>query len=311
VNNNIPLVSVCIPTFNRADSLSRTVGLLQNCSYSNIEIIISDNASTDNTSIICDQIRQHDERIKYFRHEINQGPTKNFNFAKSVAIGEYFMWLGDDDVLDVDYIRICIDELESDSTLVLAAGISAFYNSSGIFTGYGNEVQPMSTLSFYRIFLYLWNVADNSIFYSVYRIKYLNDVYLPNCLAGDWAWVISALLKGRAKVLLNIHIHREYEDSTSSSFARIVSTIGAPAWNARYPWLAINMNIFRHIVKSPDFQAAISPVKRIAVAVAVFFLIGLKGALSHFRKIFSRVPALKWLYKAIFKLTKSASRPSS
>ena len=78
-----PLVTIGIPTYNRADSLSEAIHSAINQSYQNIEVIISDNASTDNTKTICTQIESKDNRIKYVRQKKNIGSVNNFNAVLS------------------------------------------------------------------------------------------------------------------------------------------------------------------------------------------------------------------------------------
>lgn len=242
-----PLVSVCIPTYNRARKLQRAVDALLASSYKNLEIIISDNASSDDTENICVALAQSDFRVKYFRHSENQGPTANFEFARSQATGKYFLWHGDDDYLDPTYISTCVAELENDPSLVLASGVAAYHRGDGNITGYGKVMQPSSDSPMLRVTKYIWLVTENSIFCGAYRRAAVEECTMPNCLAGDWIWMAEVLLKGKAKVLPTIHVHRDYGDTTSSSLRRIASTIKAPPYHARFPRVAVSLNLAGHL----------------------------------------------------------------
>ena len=90
-----PLVSVIICTFNRASLVPQAISSVQNQTYSNIEIIVIDDASADNTEEVVNAIP--DERIQYVRHEENKGPAAGRNTGIRAAKGEYIGFLDDDD----------------------------------------------------------------------------------------------------------------------------------------------------------------------------------------------------------------------
>jgi glycosyltransferase involved in cell wall biosynthesis len=105
---NEPLVSVGIPTFNRPEGLRRTLRCICGQTYSNLEIIVSDNASPGReTEMVVEEFSRIDPRIKYFRQAANIGPMENFRFVLANASGEYFMWAADDDEWDARFIEVC------------------------------------------------------------------------------------------------------------------------------------------------------------------------------------------------------------
>ena len=125
-----PKVSIGIPTYNRADLLRRSIESALGQDYPNIEVLISDNASTDNTPDICwFYLNTCGSRIKYVRQPVNLGATANFSKVLEMASGEFFMWLGDDDWIDTSYVRSCVQELLSDPTLALVSGSPQYYRS--------------------------------------------------------------------------------------------------------------------------------------------------------------------------------------
>jgi|SRR3989344_904604 len=92
------LVSIGLPVFNGGPRVRRAIDSLLNQSYKNFELIISDNASTDNTQEICQNYARQDERVKYFRHDHNLGMVPNFyHSVTGRATGSYFIWTSDDD----------------------------------------------------------------------------------------------------------------------------------------------------------------------------------------------------------------------
>ena len=117
-----PLVTIAIPTYNRADGyLKDAINSALSQTYGNIEIIVSDNCSEDNTKEIVENFR--DSRIRYFRHEKNIGANNNFNFCLNQAQGKYFMLLSDDDLIDADMIETCITAEDGKSAGIISTGV--------------------------------------------------------------------------------------------------------------------------------------------------------------------------------------------
>ena len=301
MNKTNPLVSVCIPTYNRAKTLEKTVNAVINNGYENLEIVISDNASTDETQIVCGKFSAKDKRVIYFRHPENQGPTKNFQFAREQANGKYFLWQGDDDFLGPDYIQTCVNELEQDEALVAAAGLGAYFSIDGVVSHYGNVIQCNSGSAWQRVIKYLFLVQDNSIFYGVYRSQNLATCWMPNELAGDWAWVAQVLMKGKAKIIPSIFVYRAQGDSTSASLDRIVAVLGAPKWNSRFPLVATSINISNHLI----LQSQQSRLKKIPVQIIAhlaIYIVILTGRLVIFLRIhYKKIPFAGKIYAKFFK----------
>lgn len=116
----IPLVSIGLPTYNRAKDLEVCLANVTNLKYRNIEVIISDNNSSDNTKNICNTFCQKDKRIRYYRQKINIGVHKNSNFVLAKAKGKYFFWASDDDLRDGQYLSKLVPLLEKNPQATLA-----------------------------------------------------------------------------------------------------------------------------------------------------------------------------------------------
>ena len=109
-----PSVSIGIPTYNRVRDLRRAIASATAQDYEDLEIFISDNASTDDTEPVCRSYVASDPRIRYVRQPVNRGATRNFQLALEGARGDFFMWLADDDWLDRSYISRCSEVLRAD-----------------------------------------------------------------------------------------------------------------------------------------------------------------------------------------------------
>lgn len=114
-----PLVSVGVPTYNRPELLQRALDKLLAQTYSNLEIIVSDNASSNpRVAEVVDRYRQHDPRIRSFRQSSNIGAMPNFLFVLNQAQGDFFMWAADDDDWSPDFIQFGLDNIGSAGLVV-------------------------------------------------------------------------------------------------------------------------------------------------------------------------------------------------
>ena len=102
-----PLVSVGIPTYNRLPRLQRAVASVLAQDYPNLELVVSDNASTDGTEAWLAELAEAHPNVVVHRNPANIGPTRNFNQARDASRGDLLLWLGDDDVIEPGYVSAC------------------------------------------------------------------------------------------------------------------------------------------------------------------------------------------------------------
>jgi glycosyltransferase involved in cell wall biosynthesis len=117
-----PMVTIAIPTFNRASWLRDCVRLALKQSYGRFEVLVSDNASSDETALVLDQFR--DERLRVVRQPQNLGATANWNACLAEAKGEYIVFVPDDDRIAPWLLERCIALVRSEPRvpIVMALG---------------------------------------------------------------------------------------------------------------------------------------------------------------------------------------------
>lgn len=120
------MVSVGIPTFNRPEGLREALQRICSQTYQNLEIIVSDNHSTDEHAAaeIVAQFAKDDARIHFYRQSENIGAIPNFRFLLGHATGDFFMWAADDDLLEQNYIENCVLALQKNPAAIV--GITGF-----------------------------------------------------------------------------------------------------------------------------------------------------------------------------------------
>lgn len=115
-----PKVSIGLAVFNGEKYLEEAVDSILAQTFTDFELIISDNASTDLTDKICRRYAELDSRIRYYRNPTNIGGANNENQTFKLARGEYFRWAAHDDVCAPELLERCVEILDRDDTVVLA-----------------------------------------------------------------------------------------------------------------------------------------------------------------------------------------------
>jgi len=117
-----PRVTVGMPVRNGAPVVAEALASVLAQDYGDLDILISDNASTDATPDIVEEFRRGDARIRTVRHATPMRALDHFHWVKDQARGEYFMWAAHDDVRSRDFVSSLARALEERSGAVLAFG---------------------------------------------------------------------------------------------------------------------------------------------------------------------------------------------
>jgi glycosyltransferase involved in cell wall biosynthesis len=197
-----PLVTIGIPTYNRADSyLREALASAVNQTYPNIEIVVSDNCSSDHTEAVVTGF--NDPRIKYFKHARNIGAANNFNFCLEQAQGAYFLMLHDDDLIDPDFVEVCLKQANYATTYgVIRTGTREIDGQGRILHQTLNRVKGLSTADFFRgWFNYktAWYLC--STLYNTQRLKEIGGLHSKHQLLQDGMTIAQLAAKyGRVDV---------------------------------------------------------------------------------------------------------------
>lgn len=113
-------ISICIATLNRGSFLGATLESIIEQATDDVEIVVLDGASTDNTGEVVRQYQERFSRLRYFRQEINMGVDQDFAEAVRLAEGEYCWLFSDDDLLKPGAIQTLIDATKGDYALIVA-----------------------------------------------------------------------------------------------------------------------------------------------------------------------------------------------
>lgn len=126
-----PRLTLGLPVYNGEDYLSEAIEALLAQTYSDFELIVSDNASTDRTRTIVEHYAEIDSRVRYIHHQVNRGSAFNHNFCIASARGELFKWVSDDDLYAPSLLQLCVEALDSRPDAVLAHAWTAYIDDAG------------------------------------------------------------------------------------------------------------------------------------------------------------------------------------
>ncbi len=157
-----PLISVVVPVYNVEGYLSATVDSLLAQSYENIEILLVDDGSTDNSPAVCDEYASRDSRVRVI-HKQNGGVSSARNAALDIARGEYIAFCDSDDTVEPDIYERLYKSLVENEADISVCGFSFIYPDKKISSDRGNIInldceQALSGMLIGRHFEgHLWN----------------------------------------------------------------------------------------------------------------------------------------------------------
>jgi glycosyltransferase involved in cell wall biosynthesis len=131
MNTETPLVSIGLPVYNGENFVAEAIRCVLDQTFSNWELVICDNSSTDRTVSICREFADHDNRIRVYQNARNMGVSFNYNEVFRRSRGQYFKWIAHDDLFAPRFIERCIQELEQDESVILVLPKMCYVDADG------------------------------------------------------------------------------------------------------------------------------------------------------------------------------------
>ena len=197
--SEVPAVSIGMPVYNAEEYLPATIGAILAQDFTDFELIISDNASTDRSAEICEEFARRDSRIRFIRQPVNRGATVNFRFVLDAARAPLFMWAAADDVRSRDFLTHTVALLRSRPDVIAANCRTRFDNGDFERKRMGDgpiehEDPAQRVLAFFGY----WHA--NGRYYSLFRREALlrnRALRDEEYLASDWSIVLELLKLGK------------------------------------------------------------------------------------------------------------------
>ena len=191
-------VSICIPVYNAAKTMSRCLESVVKQNFDDYEIIISDNNSTDNSFNICNFYNKKYKRIKLFKQKKKIPVYSNFKFLLKKAKGKYIMWIASHHQISKNFLLNNSKNLDNNHDFVASMGIDYFIKNKK------KEIHKQKfgfqNNSYNNIKLFLkkcWRT--HGLFYSLIRRENLfkSSKFLKPYLASDWIFMLSLINNGK------------------------------------------------------------------------------------------------------------------
>jgi hypothetical protein len=213
-----PFVSIALPVYNGERYLAEAIDSLVAQTFTDFELVIVDNASTDRTAAICESYVARDPRIRYFRNATNLGVYRNFNKAFELSSGRYFKWASADDLCHPELVAKCIQVLDGDPRVVAAYAKTRFIDAEGNplpITDPGWHL--VSDSPFERLRFVLVSGHYVNVFFGLIRKEALSQTRLfPLYPGGDCALLGELSLKGTLVELPEHLFFRRFHPAASS-----------------------------------------------------------------------------------------------
>jgi glycosyltransferase involved in cell wall biosynthesis len=188
-------ISIGMPVYNGEKYIREALDTLLGQSFTDFELIISDNASVDSTESICREYAESDARISYVRQQSNIGAVANFLYVINQAVGTYFMWAACDDRWSSDWLEKMHEAIKEPGvgmafgqvTHIDASGHTMQHPANGVNFSYGYSRIPLLRRT--RFYLAYEGMGKANSIYSLYK----RELVAP--LRSMWAEVIEGGLR--------------------------------------------------------------------------------------------------------------------
>jgi len=184
-----PKVTIGVPIFNGASTIHRLLDSLVSQDYPNIEIVISDNCSTDNSAEVCLSYVKRFSFVSLIQQPENTGLYRNSYFVTEQGIGKYFMWAHHDDWFDQNWISEMVKALEKRPQLSSAIGPTRVYDSGGASRyeiSFAGALGPARLGRFGMLAMLLWsplpfigNTSHGIFVHALHRKAIIDGIFAP------------------------------------------------------------------------------------------------------------------------------------
>ncbi len=262
-----PLVSVGLPVRNGESTIADVIGSVLGQRYENLELVISDNASTDATESVCRELVRADHRIVYHRHPENVGLLNNFIATIRSAQGTYFRWISDSDTLEPDYTDQCLAAFDADPRVVLVTTGMAYLASDGhartesyTGTGLGSDDPGDRAVEMLRMLNVSYLQLDP--LYAMMRRETVVTIPRRNMLREDQIFAVKLALAGPWAHVPRVLARRTWTTGPTSSQARM---LGVAPWQSKLA-NTLQLGELLRVVRDAD----LTPEQRARARAAVY-----------------------------------------
>lgn len=216
-----PRVSVGVPVFQGERYLPAALDSLLAQTFTDFEVVVSDNGSRDGTEAICRRYAERDARVRYCREEENRGAAWNYNRVFRLARGELFKWAAHDDICEPEFLRRCVEAFDEEPpSTVLVYPRSAWIDARGDFVRDDRDRLVLTGRSgTMRSLGLLWRLNMANPIFGLLRSTALRRTRLiDSFVSSDYVLLYELALLGRfVEVPERLFLRRRHERSSRAA----------------------------------------------------------------------------------------------
>ncbi|MBA3295368.1 MAG: glycosyltransferase family 2 protein [Acidobacteria bacterium] len=287
--SSTPLVSVGVPVYNGAQFLPRALDALLAQDWPSLEILVSDNGSTDASAGIAESYAARDPRVRLMRSPVNAGMEANFARVLQSARGRYFMWAACDDWWGPQFVRRLVAALEQTPAAVVAMSAVERVDESGALVDvvrHGGAADP-SRMSAWRLTMQLAGGRPYHLFvYGLYRRDFLERAFtgFARVVAADRLFICRVAMAGRFAYVDEV-LHRRLVRKAPIAERYGDEAIGG-LWRASFPRWRLALRAGPYLWSSPVLPP--SRALWVPAVVARFLKAGMGHTLVRARRLRGR-----------------------
>jgi glycosyltransferase involved in cell wall biosynthesis len=242
VTHRPPRVTIGLPVYNGALTIEEAIRPLLAQTYTDFELLISDNASTDATQQLVERLARQDPRIRYVRQQVNIGANGNYSFVAREARGEFLKWCSASDWVAPTFLAECVAALDAHPEAVIAAPRTRLFTGtpSNSYDCKG-DVAILAEAPLERLVDMANRLHRNNAFNGLIRLAALRQTRLVEpYMSADMVLMGHLAMLGKFLLLDSSLYYRRNEVSTSTSLQTLSERL-----KHHYPTMSARM-LFQH-----------------------------------------------------------------
>jgi len=252
----VPRVTVGMPVYNGEKFIKYAIESILNQTFTDLELIISDNASTDSTEEICKFFAAKDARIRYYRNASNIGLFKNYDRLVDLARGEYFIWHPYDDVRAPEFLRNAVEFLDNNPSFVLCFAKESKINEHGEVTSHLDFSSELDSTSIPKRVRDVLLVPTTISTEALIRCDDLKKTPLNlEFIGSDWNLALALALRGRFfEIPERMFFRRSHPGSSMKLYTkheRMWFSNPSKAMEISFPTWRLSYEYFKSVFRAP------------------------------------------------------------
>lgn len=232
----MPRVFIGMPVRNGTLRIRQAIDSLRNQTFKGWRLVISDNASSDDTVAICREIASDEPRISVIRQKADIGAVLNFQEVLRHADSEFFMWAASDDRWHPEFLKTCITTMDANPSLGMAfTGVENIDIDGHVVRRYPDLPKLGGPPNYRTVSRYLLSrevCGKANLIYSVYRLelcrRVAQTVGLRDCWGGDMAFTLGAIARGGISINPNVYFQKRWSKAEVATNGQKSSSLPPP-----------------------------------------------------------------------------------